>query len=362
MHAVVESSIGMNFLGISYHQGGGFEADGQRGVSHLMEHLMCRTTDDLREQLRASGITHNAYTSDNRVVFWWSGLDSELKKYSQILYDRITKQEHMWTKEQFENEKKTVLQEYADSFNDQFEGTYLNMMRKFYNYSSAIGYREDIEKFTYEDSLEFATKFKVPERICEVGERFLFDSRTVPKEEVSERLRFGHYSLGLESVPKEDKTIVGLLGSTPLDGNDAAKYDLLMTCLTGGLESPLYTEIRGNRGLSYYSIGWTVKVGNQLVPFFAASTGVEQADELAGVYEEIFNKSFEDIVSKERFDTCKSSLLVSKKIAEILPHSGAKATILDDPNPFTGIDLFTYDEAVALGHNLRHDLLIPIRY
>lgn len=364
MHTVVLSSIGMNLLGLSYYHGGAFEKVGHRGISHLMEHLMCKTTDDLREQLRALGIDHNAYTSDNRVVFWWTGLNTSLKEVAQTLYDRVTKQEVLWTREQFENEKKTVLQEYGDTFNDQFEGTYYNMMRRYYNYTGAIGYREDIEAFTYEDSIEFAKKFMKPDLICEVGDSFVTPSEFNVSHLPQDRLVFGDYSdkIKLEDVPKEDKTIVGLLGKVPISGELASKLDFIMSCLTGGLESPLYQEIREKRGLSYYSIGWTLKVGNQVVPFFAASTTNDNVETLAAVYNNIFSNPLDQILTRERFDICHKNLMIKKKVAEILPHSGARATVLGDPNPFEGMDNFTYEEAIQLAESFNMASMIPIQY
>jgi predicted Zn-dependent peptidase len=367
MHKVVPSDIRMSLLGVSYLHGGSYERPGHRGISHLMEHLMCKTSDDMREELRSLGVEHNAYTSDNRVVFWWSGLDRALTLVAPRLFDKLTQQPVLWTKEQFENEKKTVLQEYGDTFNDQFEGTYYNALRQFYNHTGAIGYRKDIELFSYEDSILFAEQFKEPFLICEVGQKNLDPSVSFTRVKESNDAVFGDYvangTLILEDVPKEDKTIVGLLGNTPLAGYKTSKLDFLMTCITGGLESPLYQEIREKRGLSYYSMGFTTKIGDKAVPMFFASTTNDNVAELTKVYEDTFSAPIESILTPERFNICHQNLMIKKEIAEILPHAGAKATILSETNPFAGMDTFTYDEALALASaTFNMDNLRPISY
>ena len=66
----VKSDIGMGFFGISFDAGGIWEGEGvdpdlPRGTSHLMEHLMCKTYEDLYPEMRAVDVQDNAYTSDN---------------------------------------------------------------------------------------------------------------------------------------------------------------------------------------------------------------------------------------------------------------------------------------------------------
>ena len=45
------------------------EKKGWFGISHLMEHLMCKNFDHLQEDFAKDGIDWNAYTSSNEIVF-----------------------------------------------------------------------------------------------------------------------------------------------------------------------------------------------------------------------------------------------------------------------------------------------------
>ena len=87
MHKKIDSSIGMSYFGVVFNAGGIWEQPGRRGCSHLMEHLMCKTYQDLYPEMRRHNVVDNAFTTDNRVVFWARGLDECLSKFSQVMLD-----------------------------------------------------------------------------------------------------------------------------------------------------------------------------------------------------------------------------------------------------------------------------------
>ena len=377
---IIPNKIEMGLFGVSYRQlGGFFEKPGTRGTNHLMEHLMCKPFDHMREQLKGLGIDHNAYTADNSVVFYFSGLTESLKEVCEELYEKITRATNVpWTKEAFEMEKATVLQEYGDNFNSQESGFYYNLLRTHYNYCGAIGYKSDIEAFTYEQSLERAWNFTIPNIICQVGEEFVkiekYKSTGMGDGSVSDdpilyaavnppQIKFDTYSLELESVPKEDKTVVGMLGHTPTNVSDTQVMGFIINCINGGLESPLYDEIREKRGLSYYSAGEAIYVGERCLPLFFSSTTEDNVVTLEKVYDDFFDKDGKDVISQDRFNTCKKHYAIKQKMADILPHSGAKTTILGDLNPFDGVSEFTYDMVVDKYNSLmRLENYIPVKY
>ncbi len=377
----VPSNIGMSLFGLAYRQMGGFfETPGIRGTSHLMEHLMCKPFDHMREQLKALGISHNAYTSDNQVVFYFSGLTESLREVCDELYNKITKQTTTpWTKEAFETEKNTVLQEYGDTFNSQESGFYYNLMRRHYGYCGAIGYKSDIESFSYEQSLIRSAEFTLPNIICQVGEEFvkipkyvssgmgdgaftdepiLYTSKNPPQ------IQFGEpHDLIQETIPKDDKTLVGLLGCNPTNASDTQMMGFIINCINGGLESPLYEEIREKRGLSYYSVGEAVYVGERCLPMFFASTTDENVKSLENIYKNFFDMDAKDVISEARFNTCKKAYAVKQRVADILPHSGAQTTVLGDINPFDGVSEFTYDMVLDKYNSLmRIENYIPVKY
>jgi predicted Zn-dependent peptidase len=352
----IETKTGFGFLGVGYHLGAMSEKPGYFGTQHLMEHLGCKPFDHLRCKMTRLGIDYNAYTSDNRIVFWFMGMEKNLRQIAPEIYESLWNPN--WSLEAFEAEKSTVLQEYADAFNDQLSGFYYNTLRKHYNYYGPIGKKEDIERFSYQDSLDFAKQWlAVPDQVVQAGSTQFVNPRFpygVPADEKFakfkiEDLKFGHYPCELETVPKEGKTVVGLLLKNPMDAGLVQKLELAVDCLTKGLESPLYQEIREKRGLSYYSLGWAERMGNQSLCLFASSTTNDRATELRDVYRESFSGDFSKLVDRERFIDCFSSLQVSKEVSELLPHDGMGRVLLKDFNGYEGgvMDV-TYEEVIDL--------------
>ena len=347
----IQSGIGMGFYGLGYHFGSSSERPGSRGTSHLMEHLICKTFDDLLATITRNGIDYNAYTADDRVVFWFQGLNESLQAVLPLLETRILGLSPLWTPEQFENEKKTVLQEYADNFNDPVFGCYSNLLRQHYEDFGPIGEKKDLLAFTYEESLNAGQAFKTPNQIVQVGAT-PFTGLTVPGElplRVPRQLIFSQdHHTPLEVVPSEDKTVVCLMGNHPVDSSLMAKISLTQDCLNNGLESPLYQEIREKRGLSYFSYGFMETIGRDTFPVFFSCTTNDRVQELVDVYQTFFQKEFKDLVTRERFNDCQMDLKISQKKKKVLPHSGWGPELLKAHDRYAGAVDMSFDEAIAL--------------
>ena len=48
------------------------EERGIYGISHLMEHLICKNFEHLRDDFEREGIDWNAYTTQNEIVFFFT--------------------------------------------------------------------------------------------------------------------------------------------------------------------------------------------------------------------------------------------------------------------------------------------------
>jgi predicted Zn-dependent peptidase len=358
----VPSKIGIGLLGLIYPLGSDFEIEGHYGTHHLMEHLMCKSFDHILPKLKRLGIQHNAYTSNNRIVFHFEGLDEKLELIAQEVHDLITFGKHTWAEEEFNNEKKTVLQEYEDRFNDQISGTLSNIIRKYYNCFEPIGLRTDIENFSYEDSLKFRKRFNRPTIICQVGKSSIGgENKNNPKSKIRKPL-FGAYDVPQEVVPKEGKTVVGLLSKSVAPKNEINKLNFIINCLTSGIESPLYQEIREKRGLSYASFGWVNEFFQSGVIAFMAVTSNKNTKKLIKVYEDFFSGDLLRHIPQDRFNDCYDECMINKMMCERLPHDGVKATVLQD-SPFEGLDEFNYEEALKLLNKyFKFDCFQEIKY
>jgi predicted Zn-dependent peptidase len=143
--------------------------------AHLMEHLMSKNFEHLREDFEREGIDWNAYTSNNEIVFYFTGLEEYLSKRKYELIELMS--QFNVTKEQFENEKNIVLQEYTDYFSGQTDSHMLNLSRKLFPDYDPIGLREDLESMKFMDVLNFfELQYANPSKIINVSPKSAFKS------------------------------------------------------------------------------------------------------------------------------------------------------------------------------------------
>lgn len=349
MYKYIENNIGLSAFSVVYAKGSDFESIGKRGTSHLMEHLMCKTFDDHRKTLRRFGIKYNALTGNDRIIFYFKGLDEKMKQVSQTLLDCITNPTKLWTEEEFNIEKQIVLQEYSDTFNDVVGGSLMNLLREYYGVCYPIGFKEDIESFTFEDSLKEAESFQNPLGVCEVGKKNLdFNLDFSVEPEPAFVPKFGNY-VKPEVCATGSKSLIGLLSNKTIPYDQVVKNRLsfVISCLNGDLESPLYKIIREERGLSYFSALDALPISNQIAVLAFATT--DNPKELIQTYEEFFDGDLSRHLSLETFEVVRDLVLVNKRKLEIFPQSRVKSEFSSDP--FAGLEDFTHKEAVAmLGH------------
>ena len=327
MHIYEKKSLKMTTLSVVFNAGSLYEKEGRFGTMHLMEHLICKSFDDLRSELTKREITWNACTGDEFVQFYWTGLDSQLTPaLKQKLVSRVVDDIQKYvTKDAFNKENATVYQEYCDCFSDTQQGAVLNFFRKKFNYFNAIGKREDILNFTYEDMLEVKKEFFMkPARIIEVGPTksdFWFVEYEDVKHEFAKLKYKNDWKAEQEMIPDDIKKVV-VIGACKKAVKKAdypfLKVALLM--LNKGLESPLYQEIREKRGLSYYSIAdLQTNVNDSICAFYAATTS-EQGFELKAVYDN-FLSDIKSHLNKERFDEIMNAIEIAKEKRKIMRFS-----------------------------------------
>jgi predicted Zn-dependent peptidase len=291
------------------------EKKGIYGISHLMEHLVCKAVDPYQDELDTLGITHNAYTTGNEIVFWLRGLDESLSKWRNKYIDLLT--DFNVTKEEFENERNIVLQEYMDSFNDQSSNHFLNLERKILNKYNPIGLREDLENLTYMDCLNYFEKqYLSPSKIINVSKNIEFGvdmDFMEPKTDIEYKL--GKYPYVLERSNDYNNKVSFVMYSD-LIKEDFNKISFVNNMLSYGLQSPFYQEIREKRGLVYYIGMHLDRMNNQGMNSIYTMTSEENVDKIVEIIETIFG-DIHSFLSKERFDVIKSSTKLKLKEKEI---------------------------------------------
>lgn len=233
------------------------ETKGKYGVSHLLEHLVCKGIDHLMSDFERDGISWNAYTGDREIVFYMTGLDEYVNKWKKTFYESILN--FKITEEQFQNEKKIVLEEYNMYFNNQSESHWMNLYRKIFDNYGAIGLREDLEKLVLQDCYDyFQLQYTKPHKIIDV-------SKTSHKETENffKSVPFADYNINKDfkfiinkdfifEKSNEFKKESSIINVSKVIRKDLPHVEFICRMLCGGLKSPLIQEVREKNGLVYH--------------------------------------------------------------------------------------------------------------
>ena len=302
------------------------EKKGWFGISHLMEHLMCKNFDHLQEDFDKDGIDWNAYTSSNEIVFYLTGLDEKVNKWKGEFMDLLG--EFNVTKEQFENERNIVLEEYMDCFNDQTQTHMLNLSRKLFGDYDPIGLKEDLEKLKYMDCLNFfELQYAKPTKIINVSKNKPYKNNTIDfaKRDIKKTIEFGDNDATLElSNEFKDKTSIAILSE--IIEEDFAYIHFINAMLSLGLKSPLYQEIREKRGLVYYVHCYQSRVNNQGLNTISTQTSNKNYNAVVESVKEVITNP-DKYLTKERFDLVKDYYKVRMAKDEILRYKNVNQYI-----------------------------------
>ncbi len=293
------------------------EKPGWRGLSHLGEHLVCKSFDHLQEDFDRDSIDWNAYTSSNEIVFYMTGLDEKINKWKGEFMNLLG--QFNVTKEEFENERKIVMEEYFDSFNDQTQSHMLNLSRKLFNDFDPIGLKEDLENLKFMDFINFwELQYSKPTKIINVSKNKKYKNNTIEfaERKIEKVTKFGNYDTPLElNNDFKDKTSIAIL--SPIIEEDFAYVHFINAMLSLGLKSPLYQEIREKRGLVYYIHCYQSRMNNQGINTISTLTSNKNYDEVLEATKLVISNP-DKYLTKERFDLVKDYYKVRMQKDEIL--------------------------------------------
>ena len=349
MHIYEKNDLKMTSIHVVYNAGALYESKGREGTMHLMEHMVCKNFDDLRDMMQERGITYNAMTGDQNVTFFFKGLESKLSPVKEMLVKRLISG-FKATEEQLISEKKVVVEEYLDVFNDQILGNYYNSMRNYYGFHGSIGLRSSIEKFNYADALEvYDAYFKKPVRIVEVGPtKSDFSFVEYSEDSLGDLGEFGYRETELESVNVNNKLSVIGISKIKCDKKDYPALSLGLSMLGDGLNSPLYIEIREKRGLSYFSWCDSMTYGSHATVLLGSCTEKDRANELCEVYNNVLS-NIESYLTVERFDVCKKRAMVIVEKREVLRFENPEDLIVGNGlYQYEGLESLTFEYVIEV--------------
>jgi predicted Zn-dependent peptidase len=322
------------------------ENKGTRGISHLIEHLICKTFQDLRNDFQKYAIDWNATTSMNYVVFYFTGLEKGLSKFRNKLLHRIS--DFDVTKKDFELERKIVLEEYSDTFNKQPIRHLNNIYRKYLDCYCPIGDKEDLQNLKFLDILRFyEDNMMNPSKIINISRSHIYenDTLTFSTAKIKKKYNVSESKNKLEDLKhKSEKESV--LFMTTLHGENINILKLIARILGSGLESPLYQEVREKQALCY-SISCDVdRFNDDFLMKIQTLTQKNQSDKVISIVKKVLNNP-KKYITKERFDIIKNNLL-NQQIKEEL---NRYINVQDEINPkefsiYKDLKKMTFDKVI----------------
>jgi predicted Zn-dependent peptidase len=302
------------------------EKKGIFGIAHLCEHLQTKMIDHLQEDFDRDGIEWNLWTSSNEICMYIQGLEEKVNKWKYIIIDLIF--DFKITKEQFENERKIVLEEYLDSMNEQTEVHQINLDRKLFNDYGPIGLKEDLEKLKFMDIINFwELQYAKPTKIINVskGKDYKNNELDFADRKIVKTTTFGKHNVPLELGNEfKDKTSIVML--SPIIEEDFAYVHFINAMLSLGLKSPLYKEIRENRGLVYYVHCYQSRMHEQGIVTLATQTSNKNFDAVVDATKKVLTNPKKHL-TKDRFNLVKDYFEVRKKKDEILRYTNVNQWI-----------------------------------
>lgn len=291
------------------------EKPGWYGIAHLMEHLKCKCIDDLQDEFQENGISWNAYTSGNYVVFYFQGLERFLAPYRETIIERFYNPFNDYVSEtEFDNEKKIVLEEYDGCFTDQESVFYYNYMRKHYGHYSPIGLRTDIENFTMADCNEFhALQYEKPDTIVSISKDFVLENDLLEFTDRSDKLITeltpnpdAHFE---KEIEVENNMV--LMYERDIDKDDYVELSIINSMMSAGLKSPLYT-LREEYQLCYGVSMYATRIGDVHKLRVWLNSSHDKEEKIEEVLGDIFaNRDIH--MSQKRLDVIKKAKIISKE-------------------------------------------------
>ena len=322
----LKSQTDLSGFYVVYEGSTNLEKSGWYGISHLMEHLMCKNFDHLQEDFDRDGIEWNAYTSNNEIVFYLTGLDDKVNKWKGEFMNLLG--DFNVTKEEFENERNIVLEDYMDSFNEQTQSHQLNLSRKLFGDYDPIGLKKDLQNLKFMDCLNYyELQYAKPSKIINVSKNKKYNNQAIDflDRQIVKNIQFGNHNVPLELGNEfKDKTSIVVL--SPTIEEDFAYVHFINAMLSLGLKSPLYQEIREKRGLVYYVHCYQSRMNQQGISTIATQTSNKNYNQVIDSVETII-KNPGKYLTKDRFNLVKDYYKVRQQKDEILRYKSVNQWI-----------------------------------
>ena len=314
-------------LGYIIKSGSYDELDSERGIAHLIEHMMFKGTihrdyQTITKEIESIGGYFNAMTSFEYTKYYCTVPYNKWEIGLDVLSDMLFN--HTFPEDELKKEK-NVVQEELIMYNDDPE-SFVNfksieeMFKKYPNRMLIGGSVDSVNKLTRDDMLEFVTRNYFPENMIFLATgnikhddivnfiKNYIDELNINFNSYQKQYdKFKSYKLNNEVFQFKRKDVeqthicFGLFGPGFNDKN-IWPLQLLITILGGNCSSILYNIIREQKGLAYH-IGMDIEILSD-VSIITGYAGLNNKNDIIKeILEQI--KNAKDIINEEILESAK---------------------------------------------------------
>jgi predicted Zn-dependent peptidase len=257
-------------LGIWVNAGSRDELDKERGIFHLIEHMIFKGTKSrsaiqIARDLDTIGGFSNAFTSKEQTCFHARVLEKHVQFLTNLFSDIFINS--VFAEKDLELEKSVILQEISMMEDTPDEYVHVLFDQSFWGGDplgrSILGTKETVGKIKRTEILDYVSRFYSPKRVViaaagNVDHDLLVDHyreffEPLPDQNNSTPRPTPLTTPTVSSYPKELEQVHLCLGAqaSSLSGEKRFSEAIFNTILGGNMSSRLFQEIREKRGLAY---------------------------------------------------------------------------------------------------------------
>lgn len=315
-------------VGIWVKTGSRNEESGQAGVTHFLEHMLFKGTEnrsayEIAQSMESVGGYLNAFTSTEYTCYYARCLDTKLERAMEVLSDMV--RNSIFPEEELTKEKKVVIEEmkmYRDSPDDViFEEFSSRIFRDHPLGRPVLGYEETVSDFTRENLFDYMSERYRPdnllvavagnvnhEAVVALAKNWLNHSKSQKTENKEQPLL--PYKQFRSEISKPIEQTHMITGRRSLNFDHPDKYLLLLanTVLGGGMSSRLHQNIREKYGYCYAIGPFSQSYLDSGLYGVYVGTDQEYVGHVRKLIAAEFNRIQEELVDEKELSEAKSHL------------------------------------------------------
>ena len=303
------------------------ENDNEAGVSHFLEHLLFKGSEELsaravNETLDSIGAESNAFTSKETTCYWTRLLDQDLPVGLDVLSEIM--QRPAFREHEIDSERQVVVEEINMTEDDPGDVVFENFSRAVFSdhplEAPVLGTRDSIRSITRDEIHAYwkrrygagsvvvaaAGSINHKDLVAMVEERFNGWSG----DGVDHQRRPARVEDRVNLTPRETEQAHLVLGGPGLARGDERRwaFEILNHVMGSGMSSRLFREVREERGLAYAIYGFKLSYSDNGAWGVHVGTTPHQTDTALNVIREELAKVIADGITEEELERSRGSM------------------------------------------------------